>query len=173
MYWLFLKRAEIFWNSVLYTTTVFVAIQHWEMAWPARYSRLTQRDTNHYITMCASVLPSWMPARTISWRPFCRASVIFCMLYLLELRAVKTSNLFKARAQLFKNVQRNSFFVTNTNSTDSIWPQFYDTDKKDNDIYAQYAENRRCSTKISTDLQTLIWIFKRFWCPNGFKAPFI
>ena len=52
---------------------------------PARNSRLTQRETNHYIARCASVL-AWFylaerfPAQLVVRRPFCTASAIRCML---------------------------------------------------------------------------------------------
>ena len=53
--------------------------------WPARNSRLTQLETNYYITRCASVL-AWSyfagrsPERLVIDRPFCTASAICCML---------------------------------------------------------------------------------------------
>ena len=52
--------------------------------WPARNSRLTQRETNHYITRCASEL-AWpylagsLPGQLVI-DLFCTASAICCML---------------------------------------------------------------------------------------------
>ena len=53
--------------------------------WHARNSRLTQRETNHYITCCASKL-AWpylagsSPGQLVIDRPFCTASAICLML---------------------------------------------------------------------------------------------
>ena len=53
--------------------------------WPARNSLLTQRETNHYIhnslrKLVSLALPCLALDRTISYRPFCTASAICCML---------------------------------------------------------------------------------------------
>ena len=52
--------------------------------WPPRKPRLTQRETNHYIARCASVLAQSKLAKRLPTQLvidlFCTASVICCML---------------------------------------------------------------------------------------------
>ena len=70
--------------------------------WPARNSRLTQRETNHYITNCASNL-AWpylagsSPGLLVAHIYGCTASAICCML------SIGLQAWFKTNVKSFQN----------------------------------------------------------------------
>ena len=61
---------------------VAVAVQHWHLACPQLHANTAWNESLHNSLRkrVSLALPCWKLARTISYRPFCTASAICCML---------------------------------------------------------------------------------------------
>ena len=76
-------------SSSVYATTVSVAVQHWHLARPQLKANRANTAWNESLPRSLHnrvilVLSCWKLARTTSYRPFCTASAICCMLSITE-----------------------------------------------------------------------------------------
>ena len=108
---------------------------HRIIIWAARYSMLTERETNHNKTQCASVLmlPSWTPATTSSFRPFIEHqwfAVCYPLVRLFKNNATYSDFLqisFK-RMNFLKSSQRKNLFK---DFKLLLFPVYYSTKNRD------------------------------------------